>query len=69
MTSLLEKAKTVKSHKKFKYTDEHIGLALSWAKDGVKLFQVSETLGSNQNGPAYRMLAICLKEASKRGLL
>lgn len=49
-------------------TDEGIELALAWLRGGCSLKQASAALGVNPN-TAYQRLAVCLREAHKRGQL
>lgn len=71
--TLLEKAKAAKPPKSrnFGITDEHIDLAIAWAKGEVKYMQVLEALFGERKGSmqAYVVLARSLREAVKEGKL
>ncbi len=49
-------------------TDEGIELALAWLRGTCSLKQASAALGVNPN-TAYQRLAVCIREAHKRGWL
>lgn len=61
--SLLEQAKEVGRTSKIKavYTDEHVDLALAWAKGDVSLSQVGAVLKITGTNAVYCMLALCLQ--------
>jgi len=71
MTSLLEKAQSVKGkHSKKHITEEHIELALAYIKGEVSLTAVAyATLGRIKGMNAYAIIARSLTEAYARGYL
>lgn len=68
MTTLLEKAKQVKTYtKKGKdCSNEEVELAIAWIKDEVTYKQIFTVLGLRSGAEVYVILAQCLREAYKR---
>lgn len=73
--TLLEKAKEVKIERKISkiiITDEHIELAIAWAKDEIQLSQVSTVLFGEKSvgkigGRTLYWLASALREGIRTG--
>ena len=73
MPTLLEKAKSVK----MKYgrstnwmTDQHIELAIAWAKDEITPSQANIAMGRKvNNGNILYVFAVAFREAVRRGIL
>ena len=67
---LIEKAKSVKiSPRKLNYSDNHIELAVAWAKSEVNLKQCKKAIGEKYSANMYTFFAIALREAVRRGML
>ena len=69
--TLLDKAKEFQPKNagvQGEYTDEHIDLALAWAKDEIRHSQVSHALGRTRQN-VQSLLSILLREAVRSGKL
>lgn len=70
MNTLLEiaKARTPKERRNMDITDQHIELAIAWAKDEITYSQVLAALFGNNKGTmqAYVVLARALREGIRR---
>lgn len=65
-TSLLDKAKSVKSTKKRdSYTKEQVDLAIAWTNDEVSLTQVATAIEASNTVAAYVFLAFALAKHIK----
>jgi len=75
MKTLLEKAKEIKTTRKtlkLKNTDEHIDLAIAWAKDEIALGQVSQVLygegmHKTSGGRTLYAMFVYLREGFRKG--
>ena len=64
--TLLQKAKNAKPRKvSMRITDEHIELAISWAKGEISISQVSAAIGKKQD-MCYNFIAMALRECYSR---
>jgi hypothetical protein len=64
----IEVAKASRAHARRKYTDDEIELALAWL-DGDVTYQGICDATNKTGSTVYGLLALCLFEARRRGLL
>jgi hypothetical protein len=73
MTTLLEKASKIPTHRKKSkrvITPQHIELAIAWAKDEIRLSQIMAAMEmGGSTTTVYTFLALVLRQAMKDGLL